>query len=130
MAFSCNSSLSNQCNLRAAVAKALSSNRSEAFIQLDVPSVVSLGDIAIQTNGAAAHLIIQGGQSNQITGQNGSKLFSIGPNAVVELDQVEIADFAIGYSSSVVSNAGKLTLRDTVFRNNKITCSGNGVLTA
>ncbi len=120
----------NRCNLRAAVAKALSAANGEAIIQLDVPSVVSLGEIGINPNGGAAHLIIQSGQATQITGQNSSKLFSIGPQAKVELEQLEIFNFTVGYSASVVSNAGQLSLRDTVFRNNQITCSGSGVLTA
>lgn len=124
-------STAGTCNLRAAIAKALTIG-GKVQIDLNVDSEISAGEISIavpaDSKGPLNLAIIGEGEKN-ILGNASSKLFSIDSGINVTLSDLNISNFQ-AYNSGVISNAGTLTLAQTQIRGNKAKCSGNGAMTA
>ncbi len=128
----CDKPVKGQCNLRAAVAKAVASGGT-TVIKLTVDSQISAGEIAITapaTTIAPFVLRIEAdGAAKAIKGNATSKLFTISSNTNVTLKNLDITGFQ-GFNVGVVSNAGNLTLAQTLVRANKASCFGTGAMTA
>lgn len=129
---SCEADVQGQCNLRAAVAKAVATS-GRVNIRLAVDSNLTGGEIAITSPAetlAPFDLRIIGNENQKkITGNASTKLFTISTNINVTLRNVLISNFQ-AYNAGVITNAGSLTLARTVIRGNKATCSGIGAMTA
>ncbi len=128
----CETAIKGQCNLRAAVAKAVASG-GNSVIKLAVNSQISAGEMAITapaTTIAPFVLRIESdGPTKLIKGSLTSKLFAISSNTNVTLRNVDITNFQ-GFNVGVISNAGNLTLAQTIVRANKASCSATGAMTA
>lgn len=128
---SCEAAVKGQCNLRAAVAKAVATS-GEVNIRLTVDSPITAGEISLPSPAQTLvpfNVTITSGKERKITGNKTSKLFNIGANVNVTLNNTFITGFQ-AYNSGVISNAGSLTLSKTVIRENKASCFGNGAMTA
>jgi hypothetical protein len=112
-----------QCNLRAALA--LAAGRT-ASIHVDVDA--SLGG-AIQVP-AGSHLTITGsGAQKLLEGAGWGRLFDIGADASLALENLAIRNFSSN-DGGAIRNEGELTLRGVLVADNSATCSGVGAMTA
>jgi hypothetical protein len=120
-------SAAGQCNLRAAVALAQASVQPVTIV-LTVDSLVELGQIAIAPESALA-LRIEAESARRIEGVDAYRLFTVGANVNLSLDNVAIANFA-DWDGGALSNAGNVHVTRTVFEGNTARCSGVGAMTA
>ena len=129
---SCESGVSGQCNLRAAIATVLAAG-GKANVKLSVDSKIETGEIVISPTNpdlAPIDLKISGQRGERrIDGTAMSRLVSIGAGVTVAIHDARISGFQ-AYNAGVISNAGSLTLARTVIEDNKASCFGNGAMTA
>jgi hypothetical protein len=127
---SCKTGVTGQCNLRAAIKEALA-GKDKANVILSVDSIIDQGEIAITpAAGQKLDLTIKGqrGMKN-ITGVGSSRLFQIAQNSNVQLEYLTISKFS-AYDAGAIINAGTLSLKGTILRENKASCFATGAMTA
>ncbi len=120
-----------QCNLRAAVALAQASG-AKASIVLGVDSLVELGDIPLSP-ASALDLSISAESPRRIEGIDAYRLFTVGTNVTLSLDNVAIASFAQWGDNAfggALYNSGSVRTTRTIFEGNTAHCSAGGAMTA
>jgi hypothetical protein len=123
----CASLPTGRCNLRAAVSAALLSPV-KVTIELQSDSLVELGPIAIDP-ASALDLTITASEQRRIDGLGFTRLFAIGAQANLKLDNVVIENFR-DFDGGALTNAGTLSITRTTFSLNTAYCSGVGAMTA
>ncbi|RYZ50093.1 MAG: hypothetical protein EOP07_23460 [Proteobacteria bacterium] len=106
----CEAAVQGQCNLRAAIAKAVATS-GDVNIRLTVDSLITAGEITLPAPAQTLvpfNVTITSGKERKITGNKTTKLLNIGANVNLTLNNTFITGFQ-AYNSGVISNAGTLT---------------------
>lgn len=127
----CQDGVTGQCNLRAAVNAAELAGGTVNII-LAVDSIIDQGQIVIAASapGKDFDLTIKGqGEMQNITSAGYTRLFQVDKEAKLNLENLVISKFA-AIDGGAILNYGTMTIKGTVFRENKSTCVSTGAMTA
>jgi hypothetical protein len=123
-------SSAGQCNLRAAV-QAAATAPAPINIELAVDSTINQGEIPINApaGDGSYRLTIKGASPRRIDGSKSSRLFNVGANATLALENLIVSNFS-AFSGGAITSHGNVELVATTLSQNSAYCAGIGAQTA